>query len=69
MSAGGEPLTAAMSESFLWNDGVDDLRVVELTGAAGDVILWHPGTLHAACPNVNDTPRLMLTATIQARTA
>lgn len=51
-----------------WNDGLDNLRVVELTGEPGDVILWHPGTLHAACPNVNDSPRLMVTATIQAGT-
>jgi hypothetical protein len=50
-----------------WSDGQDELRVVELTGAPGDVFIFHPGTLHAPCRNVNATPRLMVTATISAR--
>ncbi len=39
-------------------DGVD-VRVVELTGAAGDVILCHPWTIHNGSPNVLESPRLM----------
>ena len=51
-----------------WVDDNDELRVVELTGEPGDVVLFHPGTLHAPCRNVNATPRLMVNATISSRT-
>jgi ectoine hydroxylase-related dioxygenase (phytanoyl-CoA dioxygenase family) len=37
-----------------------DLRVVELTGAAGDAILFHPWLFHAPAPNRLATPRLMV---------
>lgn len=37
------------------------LRVVELTGRAGDVYLMHCDTFHCAAPNVNDSPRMMAT--------
>lgn len=40
-------------------DGVD-LRVAELTGAAGDAILMDARTLHTIAPNCLDTPRMML---------
>jgi ectoine hydroxylase-related dioxygenase (phytanoyl-CoA dioxygenase family) len=36
------------------------LQVVECTGSAGDVILLHPLTLHAAAPNSGHAPRFML---------
>ncbi len=36
------------------------LRVVEITGSAGDVILLHPLTLHVAAPNAGNAPRFML---------
>jgi ectoine hydroxylase-related dioxygenase (phytanoyl-CoA dioxygenase family) len=36
------------------------LQVVECTGAAGDVILLHPLTLHVAAPNAGQAPRFML---------
>jgi hypothetical protein len=41
---------------------VGGVRVVvrELTGGAGDVVLMHPRTLHAAAPNTGTAPRLML---------
>lgn len=39
-------------------DGVG-LRVVELTGSPGDVILIHPWLVHAVAPNAADTPRFM----------
>jgi len=43
-------------------DGVD-VRVVELTGEPGDVVLWHPSLLHGVAPNSRDEPRFMLTHT------
>lgn len=43
-------------------DGVA-LRVVELTGEPGDVVLWHPSLLHAIAPNCSTQPRFMLTHT------
>jgi hypothetical protein len=36
------------------------LRVVENTGAAGDVILLHPLVLHVATPNTGKAPRFLL---------
>jgi hypothetical protein len=36
------------------------LQVVEATGAAGDVILVHPLSLHVAAPNNGKSPRFML---------
>src|SRR5262249_30561880 len=41
------------------HDGVP-LQVVENTGAAGDVILMHPLTLHVAAPNNGDAPRFLM---------
>jgi hypothetical protein len=39
-------------------DGVP-VRVVELTGRAGDVVLAHPWMLHHAAPNAASYPRMM----------
>ena len=36
------------------------LRVMELTGQPGDVIIWHPWLFHAAAANCRTQPRLML---------
>lgn len=44
-------------------DGVD-LRVVELTGRAGDAFLMHCDTFHSAAPNCGDEPRMMATAIV-----
>jgi Phytanoyl-CoA dioxygenase (PhyH) len=44
-------------------DGVP-LRVVELTGEPGDVILMHSDCFHAAAPNRLTEPRMMLTGMI-----
>jgi hypothetical protein len=38
-----------------------ELRVLELTGRAGDVFVMHCDTLHAAAPNCHDEPGLMAT--------
>jgi len=35
------------------------VRVVELTGQAGDVYLTHPWILHSIAPNASDVPRMM----------
>jgi hypothetical protein len=45
--------------------GEDRVRVRELTGAPGDVILMHPRTLHAPAPNGLTTPRMMLVEIIE----
>ena len=44
-------------------DGIP-LRVVENTGAAGDVILLHPLMLHVAAPNNGVVPRFLLTGAV-----
>jgi ectoine hydroxylase-related dioxygenase (phytanoyl-CoA dioxygenase family) len=46
------------------DDGGIPLQVVELSGAAGDVFLLHPLTLHAAAPNAGPAPRFMLSGGI-----
>lgn len=43
------------------------VRVVELTGVPGDVVLWHPSLFHAAAPNTSSSPRFMLTHTALRR--
>jgi hypothetical protein len=45
------------------HDGIP-LRVVENTGAAGDVILLHPLVLHVATPNTGSSPRFLLSGAI-----
>ena len=40
------------------------LQVVEATGAAGDVILLHPLTLHVAAPNNGAAPRFLLSGAV-----
>jgi hypothetical protein len=44
-------------------DGIP-LQVVENTGAAGDVILLHPLTLHVAAPNNGIAPRFLLSGAV-----
>jgi hypothetical protein len=46
-------------------DGVQ-VRVGEMLGQPGDVILMHPLVLHAPTPNVLATPRMMLTQFVYA---
>lgn len=63
------PWFAALSEpgghriNCLMNDGdtIDgvDVRVVELTGRPGDLVLMHPWVLHNISMNVGDAPRMM----------
>jgi hypothetical protein len=40
------------------------VRVVELTGAPGDVILMHPWMFHAPSPNCGATPRIMISHSV-----
>jgi hypothetical protein len=44
-------------------DGVT-VRVIELTGSAGDIILMHPWAVHAPSPNCGATPRIMLSHSV-----
>jgi hypothetical protein len=46
-------------------DGVP-VRVCEMLGEPGDVILMDPLMLHATTPNVRETPRMMLTEWVYA---
>ncbi|TDD56367.1 hypothetical protein E1263_25345 [Kribbella antibiotica] len=39
-------------------DGIP-VRVIELTGRAGDVYITHPWVLHSIAPNTRETPRMM----------
>jgi Phytanoyl-CoA dioxygenase (PhyH) len=45
------------------------VRVAELTGAPGDVILMHPWTFHAPAPNCGQTPRFMISHSVFRNTA
>ena len=51
-----DQLVREMVEADL--DGLP-VRVVELTGRAGDVYVTHPWILHSIAPNASDTPRMM----------
>jgi ectoine hydroxylase-related dioxygenase (phytanoyl-CoA dioxygenase family) len=42
-------------------------RVVELTGEPGDVVLMHPGMMHAGAPNAGDWARMMLVQSLVRR--
>jgi ectoine hydroxylase-related dioxygenase (phytanoyl-CoA dioxygenase family) len=44
-------------------DGIP-LQVIENTGAAGDIILLHPLTLHVAAPNNGVAPRFLLSGAV-----
>lgn len=54
---GGDRLSRFMDEGDTV-DGVD-VRVVELTGAPGDLVVMHPWVLHNISMNVAETPRMM----------
>jgi hypothetical protein len=56
---GGDRIQRYISDGTII-DGVP-LRVVELTGEPGDVILMHSDTFHAVAPNRLTEPRMMLT--------
>jgi ectoine hydroxylase-related dioxygenase (phytanoyl-CoA dioxygenase family) len=43
------------------------LRVMEMTGDPGDVIIWHPWLFHCATSNCTSRPRLMLRQPINRR--
>jgi hypothetical protein len=55
--------TLRLMESGATVDGVA-VRVVELTGEAGDAVLMHPWQLHAPAPNAGTSPRLMLSHSV-----
>lgn len=56
LTSAGERTIDPMVEADL--DGLP-VRVIELTGQAGDVYLTHPWILHSIATNANDTPRMI----------
>jgi len=44
--------------------GETELRVIEMTGEPGDVMLTHPLLLHAPAPNCAAVPRIALSSTV-----
>ena len=49
--------------------GGDPVRVVELTGEAGDIIIGHPWLLHASGPNCGSRPRIMRVQRVRPKLA
>ncbi len=47
--------------------GAHPVRLEEMTGAPGDLIIMHPAILHATAHNTLDRPRMMLTEWIPRR--
>jgi ectoine hydroxylase-related dioxygenase (phytanoyl-CoA dioxygenase family) len=45
------------------------VRVMELTGNPGDVVLTHPWVMHSQAPNIGTYPRLMMTKNLYRRGA
>ena len=45
------------------------VRLEEMTGAPGDLIVMHPAIVHGAAHNALDRPRIMLTEWIPRRAA
>ncbi len=43
------------------------LRIVELTGEPGDIVLCHPWLLHAVAPNCGEFPRMMCVQRIHSK--
>ena len=43
----------------------ETVEIVELTSAAGDVVIGHPWLLHRGAPNRGDRPRMMRVQRIQ----
>ena len=62
----GEDRVRRFMEDGAEVDGVH-VRVCEMLGEPGDVILMHPMMLHAPMPNVLATPRMMLMQFVYAR--
>ena len=58
----GDRIQRYMNDGTIIDGG--PLRVVELTGEPGDVILMHADAFHAAAPNRLTEPRMMLTEMI-----
>jgi hypothetical protein len=60
------PLTHLSTDYMRDGVRVDDvdLRIVELTGQAGDAFVMHCDTFHAAAPNCGREPRIMATSIV-----
>jgi hypothetical protein len=44
-----------------------EIRIVELTGEPGDVVITHPWTLHCIAPNAGSQPRMMTSKNVWRR--
>jgi hypothetical protein len=62
----GEDRMARFMETDGMADGVP-VRVCEMLGEPGDLIVMDPLMLHAMTPNVRETPRMMLTEWVYAQ--
>jgi len=66
--SGSNGAVADRAERFMSESAVLDgvaVRVVELTGAAGDVVLFHPWLFHAPSQNCAREPRLVIGHNVQ----
>ena len=66
----GTPMRPDRNERLMEEDTDIDgvgVRVVELVGEPGDVVLTHPWLLHAAGPNTTTRPRLMRASRVYHR--
>jgi len=55
---GTDRIEKYMNQTFVDEDG-NELRVLEATGNAGDIVLMHPLVIHAASPNTMGGPRFL----------
>jgi hypothetical protein len=62
LTSAGEDRTTKLMVDGDEVDGVR-VRVVEATGAAGDICLMHPWMLHNIAPNCSERPRMMMSQT------
>ncbi len=62
----GEDRIARFMDQATEHEGVE-LRVVEFSGAPGDVVLMHPWIVHAPAPNCGKRPRMVLTERIRTQ--
>ena len=64
----GEAASPADRRKAFMEDGAEiegiSVRVVELTGEPGDMVLCHPTIVHTASPNCGTWPRLMRSGTV-----
>jgi hypothetical protein len=65
-SADADPARSEQLMEVGANVGGIPVRVVELSGEAGDLVIGHPWLLHAGAPNSGTQPRMMRVQRVQA---